>query len=128
MPWFQYTELNLGPLTIQVWGLLLSLAFATGIWLAYRELKRKNLPSKIILDLAIWLIISAIIGARLFYVLNEWGEFRNNLADIFKIWEGGMALYGGVAGGSLAVWFFLRRKKLDFLNYADAILFVLPAS
>ncbi len=126
MPWWQFTDISIGPLTIQVWGLLVSLAFLVSIIVAYFELKRKELDSKIVLDLAVWIIIGAIIGSRLFYVINEWSKFQNNLVDIFKVWEGGMALYGGVALGSLAAWLFIKKKKLKFGPYADAVLFVLP--
>ncbi|MFH1598424.1 MAG: prolipoprotein diacylglyceryl transferase [Patescibacteria group bacterium] len=126
IPWFQFTQFSIGPLTIQVWGLFLALAFLVSIIASGYELKRKGLQHRIILDLSVWVIIGAIVGGRLFYVLNEWSRFQEQLVDIFKLWQGGMALYGGVIGGSLAAWLFIKRKKLKFGPYADAVLFTLP--
>lgn len=128
IPWFQLTEISLGPLIIQVWGLLVSLAFVAGILITFQEVKRKGLPKNLVLDLAIWIILGAIIGSRLFYVLNEWNQFQNNWLDIFKIWEGGMAFYGGIILSSLAAYIFLRKKGQAFWPWTDAVLVAIPLS
>jgi len=128
IPWFQFESFSIGPLTIQAWGLLVSLAFLAGILITLQEVKRKGLSQNLILDLAIWIMVGALIGSRLFYVLNEWGQYRDNWLDIFKIWQGGMALYGGVFLGSLFAWIFLRKKGQTFWPWADAVLVALPLS
>ena len=128
LPYFQFTKIPLGFIDFQVWGLLVSLAFLVGILITYLEVKRKDLTQNLVLDLTIWIMIGALIGSRLFYVINEWGQFRDNWLDIFKIWQGGMALYGGVFLGSLFAYLFLRKKGQAFWLWADAVLVALPLS
>lgn len=73
------------------------------------------------MDLAIWVIPAAVIGARLYYVLFQWDYYALNPASIFAIWEGGLAIHGGLIGALIAGYIFLRIKKQSFFLLADII-------
>jgi phosphatidylglycerol:prolipoprotein diacylglycerol transferase len=126
IPWFQFTTINLGILKLNVWGILVSLGFIVGIVISYFEFKKRKLETKIILDLAFWIILAAIFGARLLYVIEHVSQYINTPFDVLKLWQGGMSIYGGFIGAILAGAIYLRRHKLNFWQYADAIIFSLP--
>ena len=126
LPYFQLNDIHIGTWVIRTWGIFVSLSFIVGLWLAYREARRKRLLSDPLIDLTIWIIIAAIIGARVFYILNEWELFRGNLIGWLKIWDGGMAMYGGIIGGAIAAWTYLGRHKLDRATYFDILAGVMP--
>ncbi|MDD5567042.1 MAG: prolipoprotein diacylglyceryl transferase [Patescibacteria group bacterium] len=126
IPYFEIYSFNLGPVTINVWGFFIALAFLAATLLGYREAKRRGLAGESVLDLAIVILIASLIGGRIFYVFNEWGYYHDNLIEALKIWEGGLGIYGGFIGAVLAGWAYLRLKKLPFWTFADAIGFVLP--
>lgn len=114
--------LELGPLTVRWYGIII----ASGILLCYRyitaEMRRRKLDQKPMDDMAAWLIVSGILGARLYYVLFNAGYYFENPAQIFKIWQGGLAIHGAILGGALAYAIFTWRKKIPFLLYADIIM------
>ena len=85
----------------------------------HRFARRFGLKEDDIYDVMIWLIPCSIIGARLYYVLFSWREYAANPIRALYIWEGGMAIYGGIIGGVLAGYLYARRKGLPFLRLAD---------
>ncbi|MDP3964606.1 MAG: prolipoprotein diacylglyceryl transferase [bacterium] len=126
IPYFQIITFELGPLTINIWGVFVSLGFLAAVSVAYRRARSLGLDEDALLQLAIWLIIAGFLGARIFYALNEWDQFREDPWSILKIWQGGMAIYGGLICAALAGGVFLRVKKLSFRRYADVIALALP--
>ncbi|MBE5779468.1 MAG: prolipoprotein diacylglyceryl transferase [Clostridiales bacterium] len=103
------------------YSVLIVLGMLTAILLGEREQKRKGLPADSILDVVLWAIPSGIIGARLYYVLMRWDVFRHDPISILYIWEGGIAIYGGVIAGILAVIIYARKKKLSALSLLDCL-------
>ena len=126
IPWFQYEKINVGFLSLNVWGILVSLGFLAGMFVAYFELQKKNLEANRVYDLAFWIILSAMIGGRLLYVSEYLNFYLASPLDILKIWQGGMSVYGGFIGAVLATVIYLRWHKLNFWQYADAVVFGLP--
>ena len=121
---------QLGPITIRYYGLMYVIAITLGLFILSREVKRKRMmcgaSGKLIstddlLDLLLWMIPAAIIGARIYYVAFQWGYYGSHPADIVKIWQGGLAIHGGVIGGTLAVFLFTRRKQIRFWSLTDSI-------
>lgn len=114
---------QLGPLTIRYYGLMYVIAFVIGFILLAREARRKGLSVSTddLLDLVLWMIPSAILGARLYYVAFRWDVYGRNPIDILKIWEGGLAIHGGVLAGALAVYLFTRWRKVTFWSLTDAL-------
>ena len=114
---------KIGPIVIRYYGLMYVIAITLGAVLLAREARRKSLPlsSEGVLDLLLVTIPAAIIGARLYYVLFQWGYYGRHPLDILKVWQGGLAIHGGVIAGALAVLAFSRLKKVSFWPLADAI-------
>lgn len=106
---------------ISIYGLLIACAMAISVFLCSRQEKRLGLPKDLTYDLALWVIPAGVIGARLYYVAFQWDMYRQNPLSILYIWEGGLAIYGGVIGGALAVFAFSRIKKVPFGKLADMI-------
>ncbi|MBU0613523.1 prolipoprotein diacylglyceryl transferase [Patescibacteria group bacterium] len=128
IPFFQITSLEIGPITLQAWGTMLALAFAVGIYLSSRELKKRGGEPDRIIDVSFWVILFAVIGARFFYVLGNLDLFRENWIGVLKFWEGGAALIGGIAGALVVFLIYIRKKKIPFWELAEPIVFVLPLS
>ena len=103
------------------YSFLIVLGAALAIWLASREEKRVSLPEGTIVDLSLWVLPFGIIGARIYYVVFSWDSFRNDFWSVFRIWEGGIAIYGAVLGGLLAAWIFSRKRKIPLLLLCDLI-------
>lgn len=126
IPYFQLTSINLGPVVVQFWGLLVALGIVVALIVSYFEAKKKGLEYKKIIDLAFWVIISALVFARLFHLFYEPGFYFESPLEIFKVWQGGMSIFGGFFGAFLAAIIYLRAKKLSFWKYADVVFFALP--
>ena len=128
IPYFQVTSLEIGPVTLQAWGTMLALAFAVGIFFSYRELKKRGGDPEKIIDVSFWVILSAIIGGRFFYVLGNLDLFREDWLAVLKFWEGGATLIGGIVGAFVAFLIYIRKKKIPFWELTEPIIFVLPLS
>lgn len=103
------------------YSVLIVLAMLIGLLLCTHEQKRLQLPKDLFVDLALCLIPSAIIGARLYYIIFSWNQFSGDIFRIFRIWEGGLAIYGGIFGGTIALVAFCRVRKLPILHIADIL-------
>lgn len=108
-------------LHITWYSLLLTIAVAIGIWIAQREERRLKLPKDAVLNASLLAIPLGIIGARLYYAVFTWYRFENNLMEIFRIWNGGLAIYGAIAGGLLALFIASRKYPTIFLSLLDAV-------
>lgn len=104
---------------LPIYGLLIAAAIALAVFLCSMEEKRLGLPRDTSLDLALWLVPAAIIGARLYYVAFQWEMYAREPIRVLYIWEGGLAIYGGVIGGFIAACFFSRKKKIPLGVLAD---------
>lgn len=119
--------LQAGDVTIRYYGLLIAIAIATCFFVALRLAKRQGITSDDMLELVLWLIVGGIIGARLYDVLFvDWPYFQGHLADIFKIWQGGLAIHGAIIGGLAAAVIFSKLRRINFWNLAAVIFTVLP--
>ncbi len=103
---------------IKSYGLLLATSFVLGMFLSIRRGRRYELDPETIMDLVFAVLVSSIIGVRLFYVLTHLGSF-DPWYRLFFIWDGGLTLYGGILLAILAVWYMTRRKGIPFLVIAD---------
>lgn len=101
------------------YGIIIALAFLVAVLLAIRSCRKYGLTPDHILDLVLFAAPVAIIFARLFYVVFSWDQYKDDLMGIFRIRDGGLAIYGGVIGALLVAWLYTRKKKLSFLHLAD---------
>ena len=106
---------------ISVYGLLIACAMAVSVFLCAKREKELALPKDTAYDLALWVIPAGVVGARLYYVAFQWNMYRQNPLSILYVWEGGLAIYGGVIGGALAVLTYSRIRKVSFGKLADMI-------
>ena len=81
--------------------------------------RREGLPPDSVSDLVLYALPVAVICARIYYVAFSWDSYKDHPADVFKIWEGGIAIYGGIIGAVLSAWIYLRIKKMDVLKMFD---------
>lgn len=113
---------HIGPLALRWYSLIVLGAIAIGLWVAAREAARKGFDKQAIYNDALTVVIAGLAGARLFHVLDHWSdEFAANPIRILFIWEGGMAIWGGVIGGLIAVMVIARRRGYCFFALADAL-------
>ncbi|SEN47596.1 prolipoprotein diacylglyceryl transferase [Lihuaxuella thermophila] len=112
---------SLGPLQVHWYGIILGSAALIGLWLAVREADRLGFNSELLLDMMIWVIPAAIVGARLYYVAFEWEHYSLHPEDILAVWKGGLAIHGGLIGAFAAGYFFVRKHQLRFLVLADIV-------
>lgn len=108
----------IGP--IKTWGLLLAVSFGVGILLSLRRGRARGLDPDTILDAAFTVMVSSIIGVRLFFVLTHLDAF-DPWWEVFLLWRGGLTLYGGILAAIVAVLWFCRRRRIPFLRLADAL-------
>lgn len=113
---------SLGPLQIHWYGIIMGTAALLGVYLATREAKKRGIHPDYILDLALWVLLGAIVGARLYFVLFEWRYYVEHPEDILAVWKGGLAIHGGLIGGFLMGYIYVRKHKLPFLALADLII------
>ena len=112
--------LELGPLKIHSYGFMLAIAFLVGIWLARRYAERLGEDPEKLTNMAFWILLSAIVGSRMFHVFVFWEEMTG-FWSIFKIWEGGLVYYGGFIGATVAAVIYCRVHKLDAWQMADLL-------
>lgn len=113
-----------GPFRIHFYALFILTGIVLAILLAEYRLKARGARGGEALDIALWTVPIAIIGARIFHVLTHTGDYFYPGADllaVFRIWEGGIAIYGGLIGGALGAWIGSRKSGIKFWAFADAV-------
>ncbi len=113
--------LQVGSLKLYTYGFFVALGFIIAIWFTRRNARFYGVPDQMVSDLFLTVLISAIAGARILYVLINIDTYRDNLLDIFKIWNGGLVFFGGFIGGALGAIIFLRIKKMEIWKTADVL-------
>lgn len=108
------------------YGILMATGMILGTLLALREAKRVGISEDDVLNLAIFAIPSGVIGARLYYVIFNWGYYSQNPSQILNFRGGGMAIHGALIGGILAGLIYTRIKNINFLKMADIALIGMP--
>ncbi len=107
------------PVTIKWYGAIIAFGFGLAVLFGGRIAYKWRIPLTKMVDILIYGTFAAIIGARLYYVFSKWDYYSENPGDIIKIWEGGLAIYGGLIGGFLAAFIVCKFNKVNFWNLAD---------
>lgn len=103
------------------YSVLIVLGVILAIVLTCREERQAGLPKDTVIDLALWIIPFGIIGARIYYVVFAWDQFKEDPFSIFRIWEGGLAIYGGIIAGFIVLVAFCRKRNIKLLKLCDMI-------
>ena len=111
--------INLGFMQIRWYSVLVLSAFVIGYFLVIKQSKNKGYPLTVISDICFYLVIVCILGARLYYCIFNLDYYKENILDIFKIWEGGLAIHGGIIAGIIFLIFYTKKKKLNLLELLD---------
>ena len=106
-------------ITIRWYGAIIAFGFLLAVLFGGRMAYKWKINLDKMIDVLIYSTIFAIIGARLYYCIFEWDRYKDNPADIIKIWEGGLAIYGGIIGGIAAAFVVCKVRKLNFYNLLD---------
>ncbi len=122
----RFTE-NIG---LRYYGLAYFLGFVAAVWLLHRyhQARRTSLDLGAALDLMFYLVAGVIVGGRLgsYLLYDGWRTFSADPLGILKLWEGGMASHGGMAGVVVGLWLFARSRKVPFLHVADLVVTTAP--
>ncbi|GAA4716300.1 prolipoprotein diacylglyceryl transferase [Brevibacillus fulvus] len=113
---------SIGSLHVHWYGIIMGTAFFIGTYLARYHTKRVGLDPDHILNMVVLIIPAAIICARAYYVIFEWENYKDNLLHVFYVWEGGLAIHGGLIGGILAGAYYVRKHRLPFLLLGDLLM------
>ncbi|AQT85215.1 prolipoprotein diacylglyceryl transferase Lgt [Paenibacillus larvae subsp. larvae] len=111
--------ITLGPLTVRWYGIILGTGALIGLLLAIREGKKFRIPPDFFMDLLLIGVPTALIGARIYFVAMKWEDYKDNLGQIFAIWNGGIAIYGALIGAIIGALIYVRKKKYSFWRIAD---------
>lgn len=112
---------KIGNFDIRWYAVIILLGIILGLILAYYNCKKKNVSFDILSDGFLIVFPFAIIGARLYYVLFEFKNYKDNLIDIFNIRQGGLAIHGGLIAAVIATFIYAKVKKINFLAYLDVV-------
>ncbi|MEK7354574.1 MAG: prolipoprotein diacylglyceryl transferase, partial [Chloroflexota bacterium] len=115
------TILRLGHFMLNWYGIIVMLAILAAIGIAIYEGKRKGISSETILSMSPWVVLGGIIGARLFHVVDKWDYYMSNPLQAFALWQGGLAIWGALAGGAVGVLIYARTKHLGQGHLADTM-------
>jgi phosphatidylglycerol:prolipoprotein diacylglycerol transferase len=121
----------IGPLFIHFYGVIIMFGAVLAAWLSTKEAKRRGLDPELVWDLMPWLLILGIVGARIWHILTppasmvEMGittqYYLNHPLDALNVRNGGLGIPGGVMGGALALFLYVRKKKMSFGTWVDII-------
>ncbi len=101
-----------GTFRLPAYGFMILVGFLVCLWLLQRRGRRMGLNPLALFDLAVWVLLGGLAGARIFYVIHHWSDFSDRLWHVFFLWEGGLAFFGGLIGGGLGlVMLVLSRRK-----------------
>lgn len=109
----------LGEMSIKWYGAIIAFGFLLAVLFGGRQAWKWRMSIDKMLDVLIFGTVGGILGARLYYVAFEWDYYAHHLDEIFKIWHGGLAIYGGIIGGLLAAYITCKVNKLNFYNLLD---------
>ncbi|GEN82781.1 prolipoprotein diacylglyceryl transferase [Sporosarcina luteola] len=113
------TAFHLGPIPIRWYGILITSGIILAFIVVQKEMVKRGMHPDFLTDLLIWAVPIAIISARIYYVIFSWDSYKDNPADVIKIWEGGIAIHGALIGAFITTYVFTKRRGISFWKVAD---------
>jgi phosphatidylglycerol---prolipoprotein diacylglyceryl transferase len=118
--------LQLGPLSIHWYGIIMATAILAAAWLGTGEARRRGENPEIGWSMLLWAAVGGVIGARIYHVIHQWNFYSANPSLIPQVWNGGLGIPGAVAGGAAAVWAYTRIRGLPTARWFDIFVMALP--
>ena len=113
--------IQIGNFEIKYYGIIIAGGFLLGLLAAMAEAKRTGQDPEVYMDFLLCMVIPVIVGARLYYVAFSWDYYKEDITRIFRIREGGLAIFGGVIAGVIVLAIFAKVRKQSFLKMTDTI-------
>ncbi|PZO95962.1 MAG: prolipoprotein diacylglyceryl transferase [Streptococcus pyogenes] len=110
---------KLGPFSVHWYAICIMTGLLLAVYLAAKEAPRKKMTSDQVIDFILIAFPLAIIGARLYYVVFEWSYYQDHLNELFAIWNGGIAIYGGLLTGAVVLWIYCYYNYLNPIHFLD---------
>ncbi|WP_238455603.1 prolipoprotein diacylglyceryl transferase [Desulfolucanica intricata] len=112
---------QIGNIPIHWYGVIMASAFLAGLFVAYQRAIKTGVNPEHILNIVTLAIPAGIIGARIYYVIFEWEQYRDNIFEALAVWHGGLAIHGGLIGGILVGYLYVRKQHLNFWQLGDLV-------
>jgi prolipoprotein diacylglyceryl transferase len=108
-----FNSIDIGPLSLNMYGLMIALGVIAAVWLFGRRLEERGVGTKDdASSIAIWAVLAGVIGARLYHVVTDYDRFRNNWGEIPAVWSGGLGIPGGLLFGTLVGMYVAKRRAI----------------
>ena len=111
--------IKIGPLSVRWYAICIVVGLVLAVYLSMKEAPKRKMKSDDVLDFILLAFPIAILGARLYYVIFQWSYYSKNPGEILAVWNGGIAIYGGLIAGALVLWFFARHRFIEPLDFLD---------
>jgi phosphatidylglycerol:prolipoprotein diacylglycerol transferase len=121
-------QISLGKFAIRLYGLTMAGAILVGYIVARKYSWKFGISHNEVDDIAFWITIAGLLGARLYYVAFEWHMFSPDLSEVYKIWHGGLSIYGALIAGLVFIVFYTRKKAYSVYQLLDLVAISLPLS
>lgn len=114
--------ITIGSFDIKWYSVCIMVAVFLGIFLFSYEGKKFSFPKDFLFNLAFWTVIGGLLGARIYYVIFNFNLYVNNPIDIFKVWEGGLAIHGGLIFGAIVAYFYCKKYDAPIIKILDMLI------
>jgi phosphatidylglycerol:prolipoprotein diacylglycerol transferase len=121
IPAFHLFSWSPGPFTLHTYGVLLAIAFLAGLWAVSHQAKRAGLDPGRATDMAVWVLIAGLVGAKIMLLAVDWRFYSRNPRELLGVFQSGGVFYGGLVAGILVAWFYARHYRLPGWPTADVI-------
>jgi phosphatidylglycerol:prolipoprotein diacylglycerol transferase len=121
VPSFDLFGIEVPPFTLHTYGVLLALAFLAGLWAAGWQARKAGLNPAAIADMAVYVLIAGLVGAKLLLLIVEWSHYSRNPRELFSLVQSGGVFYGGLIGAIPVAWWYARRHALSGWQTADVL-------
>ena len=119
--WDPIRAFQVGPLSIHMYGLIIALGLMAAVLYGCKRSQEFGIKEDDLIDGVLWVTPFAVLCARVYYVIFQWESYADNPISVFHIWEGGLAIYGGVIGAAVGVCVFSRFKKISIPALLDLV-------
>lgn len=111
--------LDLGVIKIYWYSLFIFTAMSVATFLVFKEAKKKNIDNELMVNIVFNTLIIGILGARIYYVLFNLSYYLDNIVEIFQIWNGGLAIHGGIISAALYLTYYCKKHKIKLIDILD---------